>query len=137
MLLERTTDRILDEALIDISARAGKKPRDILTHWGMIGRTRRWRKELYARLVARGILGEGHDKALGIFRRTTHVEVNPGPERDVRARLNAALLTDEVPDPRTATLIALLVAGDLLSKVLSPENRHEGRQAARAGDRRI
>ncbi|HRW02071.1 MAG TPA: GPP34 family phosphoprotein, partial [Tetrasphaera sp.] len=69
----------------------------------------------------RGILGEGHDKALGIFRRTTHVEVNPGPERDVRARLNAALLTDEVPDPRTATLIALLVAGDLLSKVLSPE----------------
>lgn len=91
---------------------------------------------MYARLVARGVLGEGHDKALGIFRSTTHVEVDPGTERDVRARLNAALLTDEIPDPRTATVIALLVAGDLHSKVLSPD-RQEGRQTARAGDRRI
>lgn len=133
VLLDRTTeDRILDEALLEVQKRAGKSANSIVQRWAN-GKTGRHFIDLVAgRLVAAGILGQERHKALGIFPVAHYPERDPGPEAEVRARVNAALLGAST-DQRTAILIAMLLATRTLTKVLSPET--DPKAAKRAAKR--
>lgn len=74
---------------------------------------------------------------LWLFSRPTWPAVDSARERAVRADLDAVLFGAREPDPRTATLIALLLASDSLTKVVSHEgvsSRDLKRRAAQIAD---
>jgi len=69
-------------------------------------------------LVAKGVLSEGKDKVLGIFPRTIFPEHDPGPEQELRTRLNRAIFTATPDvDARTVVIVALANATGMLKKV--------------------
>ncbi|MDP2710714.1 MAG: GPP34 family phosphoprotein [Solirubrobacteraceae bacterium] len=61
-------------------------------------------------LVSRGVLDEKRHKTLGIIPSTRYPEVDPAPERELRARLEATLVEGVEPAPPTARLVALIHA---------------------------
>jgi hypothetical protein len=67
------------------------------------------------KLAHRGILKVDQDQVLLIFTRTIYPEVDPRPENEIIERMRRAIFTEigDV-DPRTAVLIALAKAADLL-----------------------
>lgn len=113
-------DRILDEAFEDAKRFIGKRPRDVISRWNTYGRGKKMQGQLLDRLIAAKILGYDEERVAGIFPSKRYPELDPGPEREVRARINAALLGAD-PDPRTAVLISLLLATKVLPKVISAE----------------
>ncbi|MEI2776740.1 MAG: GPP34 family phosphoprotein [Tetrasphaera sp.] len=135
VLLERTTeDRILDTALIEAVKFAGHKPKDVLIRWagGKVGKG--LADDLMERLVTSGILDHERRVVLGVVPVDVYPERDPQPERAVRQRVDAALLGAE-PSQATAALIALLVATDMLTKVISDETdkkaaRRRGKEIA-------
>ena len=56
------------------------------------------------------MLREERSKVLGIFNRSRDLEADPEPEREVRARLRAALVEGGALDARTASLASLVSA---------------------------
>jgi hypothetical protein len=73
-------------------------------------------------LVEKGVLRDEEDRILGIFKRTIYPELDPGPERDVVARIESAVLREEEEiAPRTAVLVALAHRTGLLATVLDKE----------------
>ncbi|CCI54424.1 MAG: GPP34 family phosphoprotein [Tetrasphaera jenkinsii] len=121
LLLESSTeDRILDLALVEAVKQVGHKPKDALGRW-CNGRTGKMlTDEVTGRLVESGILGREQHTVMGVINLTNYPERDPEPEREVRQRINAALMGGE-PSARTAALIGLLDATDLLLRVISPE----------------
>lgn len=78
-------------------------------------------------LVAKGVLHEEQGKVLGIFKRTIFPEANPGPEQELRRRLEEAIFTEtsEV-EAATIVIIALGHATGLLKKIF-PQKRLKAR----------
>jgi Golgi phosphoprotein 3 len=71
-------------------------------------------------LVAKGVLKEDTGKVLGIFKRTIYPEANPGPEQDLRRRLEEAIFMDQQEvDPATTVVVALARATGLLDRVFT------------------
>jgi hypothetical protein len=93
-----TGDELADEALATIAA--SERVRDA-KHW--VGKLTKGavRKRVLARLDERGVLAAERGRFLGIVPRTRHVEVDPGPEREIRKRLRAAVTDGAAPDART------------------------------------
>ncbi|MEJ8278244.1 GOLPH3/VPS74 family protein [Pseudonocardia spirodelae] len=60
------------------------------------------------RLVERGVLAREEGRVLGLFRTTRLPEADPGPERALRERLRAVLVTGTTPTAHDALLVALL-----------------------------
>ena len=110
-----TGEQPLDAALAVVRRRAGKKPSAAI---GELGKGLRQR--LYDRLDARGIVRVEHDKVLGLFRTTTWPAVSVEHESVVRRALVGQLVHGLTPDPRTASLIALLHAVRSTHKVVTP-----------------
>lgn len=80
------------------------------------------RAPVLAGLQERGVLSEEQGRVLGVFKRTRHLEADPAPEREVRARLCAAVLEPDGPvDPRTAALASLVVATELTSELFADD----------------
>lgn len=96
-------DAVLADALDVVTARAGKKPESVVTALGKGLRAR-----LYERMVERGILRPERARILGIFPARRWPAVDSGYERDLRARLEQALVVGLVPQPRVAELVSLL-----------------------------
>ena len=123
-----TGNRLPDEALEAIVASG--RPRTV-KHW--IGKLAKGgvRRSVYAQLDERGVLAPERGKFLGLVPRTRQVEVDPGPEQEVRARLRAAGL-GQAPDldARTVALASLVKACGLVSAVFEREDR-------KAADERI
>ncbi|MFJ8250245.1 GPP34 family phosphoprotein [Streptomyces sp. NPDC094466] len=61
-------------------------------------------------LVARGLVTEEKHRALGVFPVRRYPEADGTVERELRARLAAAVLHGAEPDVRTSSLVALLYA---------------------------
>ncbi len=108
-------DQLLDEALQVVAAKSGKKPSAAV---GPLGRKLRTR--LYGRLVERGVLRGEQGRVLGIFPSHRWPAQDAGHERDVRSRLEAALVHGLTPDPPTAALVSLLSALRAVPKVIDP-----------------
>jgi hypothetical protein len=107
-----TGDRLLDSALEAISAKP-RKPQDVL---GKL--TRGLRPQLYARLTERGLVRREEGKVLGLFPSNRWPAEDAGHERALRTALDAALVQGIEPEPRTASVIALLSALRAVPKVV-------------------
>jgi hypothetical protein len=83
-------------------------------------------------LVARGVLDERRHKTLGLFSSTRYPELDPGPETELRARLRRVLVDGAEPDPRTVSLLGLLVPLDLVKRVVSRGERKAAVARAKA-----
>lgn len=80
-------------------------------------------------LVTKGVLNESHDKVLGLFTRTIFPARDGGPEQDLIARLNEAVLTDtERLEPRTVIVTTLAQATSLLERAI-PKKQLKPRKA--------
>jgi hypothetical protein len=122
-----TGDELSDQALARIAE--SERQRDA-KHWVSKLAGGKVRKQVLARLDDRGVLAAERSKFLGLVPRTRHVEVDPGPEREVRERLREAVLGADAPDPRTVALAGLVKACGLTKAVF-------GREERKAADRRI
>ncbi len=70
-------------------------------------------------LVAKGMLGEEHDKVLGLFPRTKFPERDPGPEQALIGRLRQAVLTEtDRVDERTLVVTIIANATAMLPRVI-------------------
>ena len=121
-----TGDPLADEALEAIAA--SEKPRNA-KHW--VGKLAKGdvRKRVFAGLDARGVLAAERGKFLGLVPRTHHVEVDPEPERELRARLRAAVLgEDPAPDARTVALASLVKACSLFNAVFERGERKDAKK---------
>src|SRR5919197_3353884 len=122
-----TGDELTDEALARIAASERERS---AKHWVSKLASRQVRKRVLARLDDRGVLAAERSKFLGLVPCTRHVEVDPGPERELHERLRGAVLGDEAADPRTVALAGLVKACGLTRAVFGREDRT-------AADRRI
>lgn len=120
LLDSSTEDRILDLALAEAVKQAGHKPKDVILKWnnGRIGKL--LVEEVMSRLVASGVVGRERHTLMGVINVEHFPEVDPAPEREIRQRVDAALVGG-APSTRTAILISLLSATDLLTKIVSDE----------------
>lgn len=74
-------------------------------------------------LASRGVLSEQRLKVLGIFPTTVWPQVDPAPERELRARLTDVLVNGVGPDPHTALLVSLLSSLGTVRGLVGKENR--------------
>lgn len=89
------------------------------------------RRRIAEALVARGVLGEERHKTLGLFSGTRYPEIDPGPERELRARLHAVLVDGAEPDVHTALLLGLLEPLDLVGRLVEREHRKAAKARAK------
>lgn len=112
-----TGDPLLDEALAAVGRREGKKPQGIVAALGKGTRAR-----LYERLVGAGALRAEKGTVLGIFPRHRWPAQNAGEESVARAGLETTLRSGEATDARAGALVSLLLALNVLHKVVDPES---------------
>lgn len=86
---------------------------------GRLGRNRR--EPLLARLEGAGILRREEGRVMGLFPTTRWPAVDSRHEADVRRSLADALLRGAQPDQRTAALVSLLHALDLVHRVVETD----------------
>lgn len=104
---------LIDDCLQRIDS--AKKPRRIEDWVGKIACTKNLKHRVAEQLCSRGILKVDQDKVLLIFTRTIYPEVDPRPESEIIERMRRAIFTEQADvDPRTAILISLARAADLL-----------------------
>jgi hypothetical protein len=109
-------DELLDEWLGKMAA--DPKPRKV-THWvHKVSGTKDLKGRIGRGLARRGILRVEESKVLLVFSRDVYPELDPEPEREVRARLHEAIFTDAADvDPRTVALLSLAKATGILDVV--------------------
>lgn len=112
-----TGDAVLDEALI----RLGRKPLKFQRATEALAKG--VRLGVLDRLVERGLLRRDETRVLGIFRVKTWPAAEVAHEAEVRSALAAALLHGEVPSERTAALVAMLQAIDIVPKVVPGDKK--------------
>ena len=113
-----TGDALLDAALDRLRKKDGKSA------WDAVGiASKDVKRDVTERLVAAGALDEERSKILGIFPSRTLPAANPQWEHEVRARVGAVLDGSTTPDPHTGSIIALLLAGDLLDAAIPLDDR--------------
>jgi hypothetical protein len=101
-----TGDVLLDEGLTKI--RQAKRRATLETWVSRFSGIKKLRERTAERLCQRGVLRADEDKVLLLFTRKIYPEVDPGPEREILARLESAIFTSTSEiDPRTVVLIAL------------------------------
>ena len=112
--------------------RASKRPRTI-AHWvGKIGRSSRPLKaKLLDRLVGKRILTREERRLLWVFPAPRYPQTDPMAEYKVREKVRAALRGMTRPDERTAALISLILACDLIGVLFERGERREARKKAK------
>lgn len=113
-----TADPLPDEALARIGTDKPRKPVYWVSHL-----QKGVRQRVLDRLVDAGVLERHDSKVLGLFPRHRYPERDAGPETDVRARLDDAVLHGQNPDESTSALIGLLHAAGLRSMAFPGADR--------------
>ena len=123
-------DELLDGILGTI--RSSKRTRD-LKHWvGRLGRSGgKIKKDLLARLVQKGVLREEERRLLWIFPSPRYPEIDPRPEYGVRGRVRSGILGVVPPEDRTAALISLVHACDLIGVLFDKGERRDAKRRAK------
>ena len=113
-----TGDPLLDKALAMIEKfPAGKSTANWVEE--IQYRSDQFRDLLVGRLLASGRLAKEEKKFLGIIPQKRYT-VSPGAgAAEVRERLRATILGDDIPDPRDVLLISLLVSSNLIERICS------------------
>lgn len=126
-----TGDDLLDETLSVIAA--SKKPRPA-THWAsaLSRSVKHIRERVTERLVQAGIIQREEQRVLVFFERSRYPTADPTPEQTLRAQVQAVLLGDHAPDARTATLVSLLRAANVIDRLVEKPDRKRARARAKA-----
>ncbi|WBQ07072.1 GOLPH3/VPS74 family protein [Kribbella sp. CA-293567] len=109
-----TGDAVLDERLAFLAGKPGSKPKDLM---GKL--SKKLRDQLLVRLAERGVLEADQGKVLGLFPVTRWPAKDARHEAEVRTGLENVLKLGTQPDERTASLIALLSALNVVPKVVT------------------
>jgi Golgi phosphoprotein 3 len=124
-----TGDEILDEAIGKI--RQSKKIRKA-DHWvSKLSGTKKLKDRLLDRLVNKGILRKEEKKVLRVFPVKRYPTKDARPERTTREQIRAALLQGRTPDERTAMIVSLVVACDLINEIFPKGERRVARKRAK------
>lgn len=116
--LEPTGDPLLDRALTTIGA--AKMPLRVSGWLSILSEDARTLEvQAFDRLVARGILRRVDKKVLWVFGTRRYPTIDNQERTEVRTRLSALILGDELPDPRDAILISLLTACHLADRMFA------------------
>jgi uncharacterized membrane protein YgcG len=117
-----TGDEILDEALQRISD--ADRPR-MPSYWvgRLARRIPRLKDRLLEGLVARGVLERRERRILWVFPSRSFPLADAAAEQQARDRIRAVILEDRAPDARTAALIGLVRACNLVDEVFAPHER--------------
>ena len=110
-----TDDEELDNLMAVLERREGAKVKDLISQLSFKRITKGLRDRLLQRLAGAGVLSAQRSE---IFRLRSWPTIDPGPEDEVRSRLQAALVGGHTPTERTVALIALLNATGQLPKVV-------------------
>lgn len=123
---EPTGDPLLDQSLATLAA--AKEPLSV-SHWLRLlaGEAQALENAARTRLIARGILREEKRKLLWVFDVRRYPSEDDRELNEVRTRLSALILSDDLPDPKDAILISLLTASHLLNH-LFPEAAFQARE---------
>ena len=108
-----------------------RRPKDAIRKAGQGSFARRLRDSLQEGLAARGVLRQEEVKILGLFPSSAWAAHDPAPEAAVRERVLAALTGNTDADERTAALISLLLATDLIRKVFPGQDRRALKRRAK------
>lgn len=102
---EATDDPLMDEIVQRI--RTAKKRNQVSGWVAKIAGTKKLRHRIADRLRHRGVLGKAEGRVLWIFTRTLYPTLNPEPERELVARLRAAVFAEGEIEAQTAVMLAL------------------------------
>jgi len=78
------------------------------------------------------VLSKQRHRVLGLFPDHRYPEIDPVPERALRERLQATLVGDEHPSPRTTQLLSLMRPYELVQRVVPKDRRKEAKKRAKA-----
>jgi hypothetical protein len=122
-----------DPRLAELAAVAdGRKPKDAVSNIAGFSawrnRTTDLRDALLEDLVEAGALQVSHGKVLGLFPTTAWKPGDPAIETAVLSRIGSAILDGGTPDARTAALISILHAVDLLPRLFPDADRRAVRR---------
>lgn len=123
-------DGLLDGVLGTV--RASAKVRS-LEHWvGKVGRSGgKIKKELLARLVEKRILIKEERRLLWFFPGVRYPQSDPRPENRIRERVRSGIRGVTPPPERTAALISLLHACEMVGILFEKGERREARRRAK------
>jgi hypothetical protein len=108
-----TGDEVLDETVRLIAA--AKRPKSLETWVSKIAGIRKLKHKVANGLCAKGILREEEAKILGLFKTKRYPELDPEPEKELIARLDAAIFSQIANvDVRTAIIISLAHRSEIL-----------------------
>jgi hypothetical protein len=112
-----TGDPILDECLGRI--RDAKRRADLRTWVSRFASLRELTHRVARELCRRGVLRADEETILLLFKRRVYPELNPVPERELRTRLESAILADSPDlDSRTVVLVSIAKSAGLLKFLL-------------------
>jgi Golgi phosphoprotein 3 (GPP34) len=131
--LRRTEAPAPDDPLLAQIAEVadGKKQRTAvgaLTGMTFNDRARKLKQQLLDRLAAEGVLTERRSRLIGLFPVTRWPQLDDRAEQAVRDRLRAVLVDEAEPDARTAALVGVLGAVNLVPKLLPDQDRKQLRR---------
>ncbi|MEI6160252.1 MAG: GPP34 family phosphoprotein [Roseococcus sp.] len=125
--LKPSGDPVLDEALAMISLNPGQRDS---RHWIVeIGRKAdQYRGMILERLVAKGVLKKEEGRFLWVFPDRRYPKAAEGEQdvTEVRARLRAVLLSNDIPEPHDSLMIGLARSTGIIPFILSAaeQDRH-------------
>jgi golgi phosphoprotein 3 len=89
----------------------------------LAGRMPRLKDRLLEQLVSRGILERRERRILWVFPSRSFPLADAAAEQKARDRIRAVILESRVPDQRTAALIGLVRACNLIDEIFAPHER--------------
>jgi hypothetical protein len=95
------------------------------------GRLKPIKGTIAASLVERGVLDKQRHRSLGVFKSVRYPELDPAPERELRARLRRVLVEGAEPDAFDVSLLGLLVPLDLVKRVVGRDERKAAKARAK------
>jgi hypothetical protein len=111
-------DPLLDEALTRLDGRRPPAAARAVEKW-----VKGTRQAVLTRIVEAGLVRAEHRTVLGLFPVSRWPAVRPEHEAAVRRELHGVLLEGRDPTPRIAAVVALLLAVDVLPKVVPGSDR--------------
>jgi len=108
---------LADEVLNEIAQSTEAEPS---SHWvqRLSLRGERYRAQLIAQLVERGILKEVDQRLLWVLRQRAYPQTDGRAEQEVKGRITALIQGDDIPTPHDALLVGLVDAAGLFHEVI-------------------